>query len=216
MKANSELTRISTGVRNLDAILDGGLPEGNLTVLAGTPGSGKTILSQQIAFNNATPDSRAIFFQTLSEPTAKTLKYLKQFEFYDQEKLDSGSIEFVDLGDILRLDGLEKALEIFMSHIRRAKPSFVIVDSFKVFEDLAKSREDLRKFTYEIAVNLMAWDCTALLIGEFNREEIETNPLFSIVDGLITLKHFAQSGEEQRFIQVSKMRGTNHSRDEHT
>ena len=62
----------------------------------------------------------------------------------------------------------------------------------------------------------MAWDCTALLLGEYDQKDIETNPLFSIVDGIITLKHFAEAGEEQRFIQVSKMRGTNHSRDEHT
>ncbi len=215
MKDISKLDRISTGVRNLDEILDGGLPEGNLTVFAGTPGSGKTILSQQIAFKNATPDSRAIFFQTLSEPTAKTLRFLKQFDFYDQSKLDSGCVEFVDLGDILRLDGLEKAMGLFMSQIERVKPSFVIVDSFKVFEDLAKSRQDLRKFTYEVAINLMAWNCTALLLGEFSQNEIDTNPLFSIVDGIITLKHFSEAGEEQRFIQVSKMRGTNHSRDEH-
>lgn len=208
--------RISTGVKNMDEILNGGLPEGNLTVFAGTPGSGKTILSQQIAFKNAGPDSKVLFFQTLSEPTAKTLKYLKQFTFFDQAKLDSGYIEFVDLGDILRADGLEKTLELFMGHIQRFKPSMLIIDSFKVFGELAKSREDLRKFSYEIAVNLMAWECTSLLLGEFDKHEIETNSLFSIVDGIITLTHFAEAGEEKRFIQVSKMRGTDHSRDEHT
>ncbi|MBC7754043.1 MAG: hypothetical protein H7Z71_07380 [Moraxellaceae bacterium] len=216
MKNYSEISRISTGVRNLDEILAGGLPEGNLTVFAGAPGSGKTILSQQIAFKNATPDSRVIFFQTLSEPTAKTLKYLKQFKFYDQSKFDTGCVEFIDLGDILRLEGLEKAIAMLMSHVKRFKPAFVVIDSFKVFDDLAKSREELRKFTYEVAINLMAWNCSALLLGEFSKEEVDTNPLFSIVDGIITLKHFSAAGEEQRFIQVSKMRGTNHSRDEHT
>ena len=216
MKNYSEINRISTGVRNLDEILSGGLPEGNLTVFAGAPGSGKTILSQQIAFKNATPDSRVIFFQTLSEPTAKTLKYVRQFDFYDQSKFDIGCVEFIDLGDILRLEGLEKAIDLLMNHVKRFKPSFVVIDSFKVFDDLAKSREELRKFTYEVAINLMAWNCTALLLGEFSKQEVDTNPLFSIVDGIITLKHFSAAGEEQRFIQVSKMRGTNHSRDEHT
>src|SRR5437868_2620104 len=97
--------RVATGVRNLDEILSGGLPIGTLTVFAGTPGSGKTILSQQIAFKNAAPKNRALFFQTLSEPTAKTLRYLKQFSFFDQKKLDDGSVEFIDLGDILRDEG---------------------------------------------------------------------------------------------------------------
>lgn len=216
MNTPTKIERLPTGVRNLDEILSGGIPAGSLTVLAGSPGSGKTILSQQIAFENCGPDSKVIFFQTLSEPTAKTLKYLKQFNFFDQKKLDAGYIEFIDLGDILRLDGLEKTIALLMGHIKRFKPSIVIIDSFKVFEELTRSREELRKFSYEIAINLMAWDCTALLLGEFSKKEIETNPLFSIVDGIINLKHHAESGEEQRFIQVSKMRGTDHSRDEHT
>lgn len=216
MKENTQDERILTGVRNLDEVLSGGLPVGNITVLAGTPGSGKTILSQQIAFKNASPEKRVLFFQTLSEPTAKTLRYLKKFSFYDPKKLEDGSIEFIDLGEILRSEGIEEAIVLIMSHIKRVKPTIVIIDSFKVFADLAKSNQELRKFSYEIAINLMAWECSTLLLGEFNSQDLETNPLFSIADGIITLKHHAESGEEQRFIQVVKMRGTNHSRDEHT
>lgn len=216
MKENTQNERILTGVRNLDDVLSGGLPVGDITVLAGTPGSGKTILSQQIAFKNASPEKRVLFFQTLSEPTAKTLRYLKKFSFYDPKKLEDGSIEFIDLGEILRSEGIEEAIVLIMSHIKRVKPTIVIIDSFKVFSDLAKSNQELRKFSYEIAINLMAWECSTLLLGEFNSQDLETNPLFSIADGIITLKHHAESGEEQRFIQVVKMRGTNHSRDEHT
>lgn len=216
MKEKRQDDRIHSGVRNLDEILSGGIPLGNITVLAGTPGSGKTILSQQIAFNNATPTNRAIFFQTLSEPTAKTLRYLRQFSFFDSKKLEDGSIEFIDLGEILRKDGIGNAIQLLMSHVKRFNPSFVIIDSFKVFSDLAKSHEELRKFSYEVAIHLMGWECTTLLLGEFNAEDLETNPLFSIADGIITLNHHAQSGEEQRFMQVIKMRGTNHSRSKHT
>lgn len=148
------MNRIRTGVKNLDEILSGGLPSGTITVFAGTPGSGKTILSQQIVFKNATPQQPALFFQTLSEPTAKTMRYMKQFTFFDQAKLEDGSIEFIDLGDILRSEGLEKAIGMLMEHVKRVKPAFVVVDSFKVFEDLARSKEELRKFTYEVAINL--------------------------------------------------------------
>jgi circadian clock protein KaiC len=208
--------RIETGVRNLDSILDGGIPKNSLTVLAGTPGAGKTILSQQIIFQNASPERRALVIQTLSEPSAKTLKYLRQFEYSDLKKLKDGSIEFVDLGKILRSSGLEPAIAMMVEHIKRVKPTFVIIDSFKVFEDLARSREELRKFTYEIAIHLMVWECTSFLLGEFSEKDIETNPLFSIVDGIILLKTREEADEVQRFIRVIKMRGTNHSRDEHS
>jgi len=207
--------RIKTNVHNLDILLGGGMLPGSLIVFAGSPGAGKTILSQQIFFSNASPKNRVLIFQTLSEPTAKTLKYLKKFTFFDAKKLEDESIQFIDLGCLARSKGLEEAISVLMAHVKRVKPAFVIIDSFKVFEDLANSRENLRKFTYEIAVNLMAWECTALLLGEFAEKEIASNPLFSIVDGIITLNCCDEAGEQQRILQVIKMRGTDHSRDKH-
>ena len=42
------MERLSTGIPPLDTVLGGGLPVGSLTVLAGLPGTGKTILAQQM------------------------------------------------------------------------------------------------------------------------------------------------------------------------
>ena len=88
---------------------------------------------------------------------------------------------------LLRSQGLEQVSALIMEQIKRVKPAIVVIDSFKVFDDLAKSREELRKFGYEIAVNLMAWEATAFLIGEYGPGDYENNPLFSIVDGLFVL-----------------------------
>jgi len=61
----------------------------------------------------------------------------------------------------------------------------------------------------------MAWEATTFLLGGYEEQDIHTNPLFSIVDGVIVVTRRSQSGEQQRFLQVVKMRGTNHNRDEH-
>ena len=214
MKKQPAIARIATGIRNLDAILEGGWPKGSVTVLGGPPGSGKTILAQQISFHNASPKSRVLYFNTLSEPSAKTLRYMAQFEFFDSGTLDK-EVYFVDLGAVLRQKGLQGAEAAIVQHVKKIKPAIVVIDSFKVFNDLAKSHEELRKFGYEVAVNLMAWETTAFLLGEYGQEDIETNPVFSIVDGLVTLSQRESSGEQQRFFQIVKMRGTQHSRDEH-
>jgi circadian clock protein KaiC len=210
----ADIARVETGVRNLDALLLGGLPKGSVSVIAGTPGAGKTILAQQICFHNASPEQGALYFSTLSEPSAKRLRYLTQFEYFDPTKLERG-VHFVDLGIILRAQGLKESSELLMGHVKRTEPAFVVIDSFKVFDDLSRSKGELRKFGYELAVNLMAWETTALLLGEYSREEVASNPLFSIVDNLVFVTQREQSGEQQRFIQIPKMRGTDHSRDEH-
>lgn len=214
-KKHSNVTRIETGVRNLDELVDGGIPQGSIVIVAGPPGSGKTILAEQICFHNASTQQPALYFNTLSEPTAKTLRYLSQFRFFDAKKLDD-SIQFVDLGAILRTQGLEDASNLIMDQVKEIKPAVVVIDSFKVFDDLATSQEALRKFDYQLAINLMAWEATTFLLGEYGQRDIGTNPLFSVVDGLLLLTQREQSGEQQRFIQAVKMRGTAHNRDEHT
>ena len=215
MTKKNDVARIETGVRNLDDLFMGGLPKGSVTVVAGPPGAGKTILAQQICFHNASTKQRVLYFNTLSEPTAKTLRYLSSFSFFDPNKIDNG-MQFVDLGAILWTNGLEAASVLVMEHVKKVKPAIVVIDSFKVFDDLARSREELRKFGYELVVNLMAWEATTLLLGEYGPNDIGTNPLLSIVDGLLVVTQREQSGEQQRFIQIIKMRGGKHSRDEHS
>lgn len=205
---------LSTGVQNLDAMLAGGLIKGSSTAVAGPPGSGKTILAQEIAFRNATPDFPVLYFSTLSEPGAKTLFYLTQFRYCDRKKIDE-CIHFVDLGILLRTKGLQQTLALIVERVKKVKPALVVVDSFKVFEDMAASKEELRKFSYEIVIGLIARKCTVLFLGEYAPNEIAGNPLFSIIDGLILMTQRELSGEPQRFIQIVKMRGLAHDRDEH-
>ena len=214
MTAKNDLPRHETGVRHLDGLLGGGLPKGTVTVVAGPPGSGKTILTQQICFHNAADGQPVLYFGTLSEPTAKTLRYLSRFAFFDQAKFGR-SVHFVDLGAILRSDGLPSAAALVMDRVREVRPAIVVIDSFRVFDDLARSREELRKFGYELTIQLMAWEVTTFLLGEYSHADLESNPLFSIVDALVLVSQRSEAGEQQRLLQVVKMRGTAHSRDEH-
>ena len=73
-----------TGLPGMDdVILPGGSPLRSLNVIGGAPGTGKTVLALQMLFANATPENRALYFTTVSEPTVKFLGFLQDFDFYE-------------------------------------------------------------------------------------------------------------------------------------
>src|SRR6202046_5055325 len=105
-----EIHKLPTGVRGLDDILGGGIPEFSFNVIAGTPGCGKTTLAHQIVFANATPKKPALYFTILGEPAMKMLRHQQQFSFFDESKLGK-AIRFVNLADVLQEKGATGVLE---------------------------------------------------------------------------------------------------------
>src|SRR5665213_2946040 len=81
--AKVTIRKLPTGVRGLDDILGGGIPEFSFNVIAGMPGCGKTTMAHQIVFANATAEKPALFFTVLGEPAIKMLRYQQQFSFFD-------------------------------------------------------------------------------------------------------------------------------------
>src|SRR5580765_2907747 len=103
--AKVTIHKLPTGVRGLDDILGGGLPEFSFNLIAGAPGSGKTTLAHQVAFANATPKKPALYFTILGEPVVKMLRYQQQYSFFDESMLDK-AVRFINLSDV----ALEKDL----------------------------------------------------------------------------------------------------------
>src|SRR6202162_4499214 len=105
----ADMGRLRTGVTDLDLILGGGLEPGSLVILAGAPGTGKTILAQQICFANATPEHKALYYTTLSEPHTKLVRHLEPFHFFKPEALGK-TVDFIHLGELVAEAG-EAGLE---------------------------------------------------------------------------------------------------------
>src|ERR1700694_3303911 len=94
--AKVTIHKLPTGVRGLDDILGGGIPEFSFNIIGGTPGCGKTTLAHQIVFANATPKKPALYFTVLGEPVLKMLRFQQQFSFFDESKYRE-AVRFINL-----------------------------------------------------------------------------------------------------------------------
>src|ERR1700674_3946492 len=128
-----KIRQLPTGVRGLDEILGGGLPELSFNIIAGAPGSGKTTLAHQIIFANATPKGPALYFTVLGEPALKMLRHQQQFSFFDESKLGK-AIRFFHLADVLQESRPDGVLEEIIKQVTAASPGIVVVDSFRTVE----------------------------------------------------------------------------------
>src|SRR5689334_20820481 len=76
------ITALPTGVPGLDEVLGGGIPEYSFNLIAGSPGTGKTTLAQQMLFTLGTDTRPALHFTVLGEPPLKLMRYQQQFSFF--------------------------------------------------------------------------------------------------------------------------------------
>src|ERR1700738_385675 len=190
----ADMGRVRTGIPDLDLILGGGLEPGSLVIVAGAPGTGKTILAQQICFAKATPERKALYYPTLSEPHSKLVRHLEPFEFFKPAALGR-SVEFIHLGELVE-EGGQEGLEPVVSELGRncfeTRPAVVVIDSAKALRDFVSEKE-LRTALYDLASRVAHTDAILLLVGDYTPREIEGGGEFSLADG--------------RWVRVVKLRG---------
>jgi circadian clock protein KaiC len=191
----------------LDGVLGGGLPNNGINLVIGLPGSGKTILAQQYAFQNGTPERPAIYLSTVSEPLEKILKYGQTLQFFDRRAVGR-SIFYHELGAVLNNKGLPGVLDSIGEILRERRPGMIIIDSFKALHAYAAKDEDFRRFLHELAGRLSAFPTTSLWVGEYDYHEIVGSAEFAVADAILWLSMERAGEREMRVLQVLKLRGS--------
>lgn len=217
MSSKVNIPCLTTAVPGLDRLLGGGLPEASFTIIAGTPGSGKTTLAHQIMFSLANQDYRALFFTVMGEPALKMLRYQQQFSFFDLSKVNR-SIRFVNLADDLLTGDYDSVLARITKEVQDFAPRLVFVDSFRSIVQGNKGRggSDLQLFVQQLGQQMTSWQATTFMIGEYSMSEAESNPIFTVADGIIWMSQNLHGNSVVRKMQVIKMRGRAHTPGLHT
>jgi circadian clock protein KaiC len=211
------LDLMSTGIAGLDLVLNGGLERGAVVVLAGAPGTGKTILAQQICFAKATATHKAVYYTTVSEPHTKLIRHLEPFAFFDRESLGT-TVEYIHLGSFLvsqSEDGLEPLVSEIVRKTLEDEPAIVVLDSSKMLRDFAGERQ-LRSALYSLTSRIAHTDSVLLLVGEYTPEELAGGIEFSLADGIIYLEYQPREPVDRRSLRVMKVRGSSQRPGRHT
>lgn len=195
----------STGNPAFDEILGGGIPAQSVVVIAGEPGSGKTVLSLQILFHAAREGRKCLYFTTLSEPAIKVIRYMQLFDFFDASLIGQQVI-LGDLGGAAR-KGADPILSEISEMIEKHQPAFIAIDSFRAIADLIDPGNASRPFVYDLATQTASWGATALLVGEYDPEDLSHRAEFGIADGILRLGNEKQELTSVREFEVLKLRG---------
>lgn len=203
------IRKLPSGVPGFDDVLGGGIPEYSFNMIAGAPGTGKTTVTEQIMFANATPERPALHFTVLGEPPFKMLRYQQQFSFFDLSRVGK-DIRFLNLSEEVLQRNFDAVFDRIVSEVEKANPSIVVVDSFRTVikgsESAGGSELDLQHFVQRLALRLTSWEATTFLLGEYGESE-SRSPVFTVADGVFWLSNDIERNATVRKLRVTKIRG---------
>ncbi len=218
--------RVGTGIEGLDKMLNGGIPRGNQVVIAGGPGTGKTLLCLEYLYKSALAGNTSIFF-SMEEDTNMLLANMKEAfsEFTEIDHLilekkliihgtdqASSLIQRDKKGNVFAFTTTIADIE---STLLETNAKTVAIDSLSVMKLFVKDPFEYRSVSTSLVTMLRKQNATALLTIEIETPEKERllfEPEFFIYDGIIVM-YLSGGVEENRVptIEVIKMRGTKHS-----
>ncbi len=199
--------RIESGIPGLDDMIEGGLPFPSVILIAGSAGAGKTTFAQKFLFSGADRGEQGLFFSTLSEPAQWMLRYASQFDFVKPEYFGK-EVVYCDLGNILRKCTGDELLAYIDDKVAEVMPQRIVIDPITVVGSMMK--DDYRMFAFDLTTRLKNWQATTVLTGEVKPGEMYPTEMSYAVDGVILLTLSDEIEARRKYIEVLKMRGTNH------
>ncbi|WP_371920176.1 ATPase domain-containing protein [Pseudomonas sp. F(2018)] len=200
-----QLKRLQTGIDGLDVLLKGGLVSGASYIVQGRPGSGKTILANQIAFNHVREGGRVLVATLLAESHDRLFQFLSTLSFFEPQRIGS-EIQFVSAFDTMQNEGLDEVVRLLRREINRQKATLLIVDGVLNARSRAESQLDTKKFISELQGHAAFAGCTVLLITSARLDD--GSPEHTMVDGVIEVGDELHGSRSVRRIQLRKTRGS--------
>jgi len=219
--AGNVLVKSPTGIQGLDEILNGGLPQGRITLVAGGPGSGKSLLATEFVVNGAVKYGEPGVILTFEETQDDLEKNLASLGIDLKALIDQNKI-YVDHVYIERseieetgeydLEGLFIRLAAAVATIGAKRVVLDTIETiFSGFSNENIMRSEIRR--------LFRWlknrNLTAVVTGERGDGKLTRYGLEEYIsDCVILLDNRVNDKISTRTLRVIKYRGSSHSTDE--
>ncbi|MGI4756553.1 MAG: ATPase domain-containing protein, partial [Janthinobacterium lividum] len=210
-----ESKRLDTGVSGLDDILSGGLPSGQMYLLEGNPGTGKTTLAMQFIMAGVRAGEKSLYI-TLSEPASELrgsalshgweLDLIPIAEFVPEEASFSPEQQYT----VFHPSEIELASTIqrLTAEIEKHNPDRLVIDSLSELRLLASDPMRYRRQLLALKQFFAGRHTTVLLLDDLTGEGHDLQ-LQSIAHGVIRLEKLARSyGATRRRVEIIKLRGS--------
>jgi circadian clock protein KaiC len=214
--------RLSTGIAGLDRVLHGGLLPGQVYLVRGQPGAGKTTLAVQFLLAGVRRGEPALFI-TLAESETQ-LKAAAAGHGWDLD-----GVPILDIrpgGQDLSPDHqyslfhpadveLTPATRMITEAVERWRPTRVVLDSLTEVRLLSRDLVRYRRQVMALIDYLSAHGATTLFLGESGHQELDVE-ITPIVQGVISLSmSIGRDGQERRSLRIEKYRASAYHPGEH-
>jgi circadian clock protein KaiC len=221
----NSLNKIQIGIEGFDSISMGGIPEERLTLIEGTPGSGKTIFCVQFllgGFKNGEPG----VFVTFEESPDDIINNMNGFGWDILNYIKKDLFKFVDISprfdDNITIMGEYDLSGLFIrikSVVEEIGAKRVVIDSVAALFNTFLDHNLIRKEIIKLKSCLKSLSVTSLLTSE-RYDETGANSHFDVLDfvsdNIIVLKNQMFEEYRRRTIEILKYRGAPHKKGQHS
>jgi len=205
-------TRVETGILGLDTVLLGGLLSGGTYLLMGGPGTGKTVLSNQLCSHRAGLGEHAVYVSVLTESHTRMLTNLRSLSFFEPDFIGS-RISYVSGFSVLESEGPDGLRKMLLPIIRKQRARVLVVDSIASVLEYAESRTAARKFLRDLGTMCSLAGCVALMLTPLTKEKALVE--LALADGILRLRRHHRGLRDVRTLEVVKSRGSGHLEGRH-
>lgn len=196
--------RLATGIAGLDAVLEGGFIHGGMFIIQGHPGTGKTILGNQICFNHAARGGKALFITLLAENHSRMILHLSSLTFFDPHAVPQ-QVYYISAFTALEQDGLTGLITLIRREAARHYAQVLILDGLVAAERRAASDMEFKKFIHELQLQASMLNCSMFLLTSTHCNDVSAE--HTMVDGVLELNYRLQGWRTERNLRVLKRRG---------